>query len=55
MIKHRGFVNLRSYKKAENSEVMKKKTKTEYSLEDRNKDSEDFIMHCAKQVMDQKK
>tara|TARA_A100001011_G_C14142917_1_gene770513 strand:+ start:686 stop:853 length:168 start_codon:yes stop_codon:yes gene_type:complete len=55
MIKHRGFVNLRSYKKAENSEVMKKKTKTEYSLEDRNKDSEDFIMHCAKQVKEQKK
>ena len=34
----------------ENSEEMKKKTKEEYTLEDRTKDSEAFIMFCAKQV-----
>ena len=55
MVKHRGFVNLRAYKKCENGEMMQKKTKEEYSFEDRTKDSEDFIMHCAKQVKEQKK
>ena len=50
MNNHRGYVNLHSYKMTENSEEMKKKTKEEYTLEDRTKDSEAFIMFCAKQV-----
>ena len=50
MVKHRGFINLRAYKQGENGEVMQKKTKEEYPLEDRTKDSEAFIMFCAKQV-----
>jgi len=53
--KNRGYVDLRSYKKVKNSEVMKKKTKREYSMEDRLKDGEDFTMHCARQFNKQNK
>jgi len=55
MIRHKGFVNLRAYKKTKNGEGMRKKSKEEYTLDDRLKDSEDFIMHCARQMESEKK